>query len=276
METIVKPINLTVDKPALLQLWSAAFPEDGTFADLFFDKAFPPAAGWGCYVNDKPVSMAFLLPAELHIGENTLQAQYVYGVATLPAYRGRGCASVLMQALAEHAEADVLYLYPATEGAKRLYQKLGYRDVFRRKTVDFLSISPDFSLKTPRFSPFSAEKYAKLREKHCKNTAYFYADFPQNLLNLLLKNAALLEFDGGFALVQQDEKYAVLSEVVASDNDVPGLLSFVQDTWPDKLAQARLPGGDEGAGMLLPLTEKGHLLTDPFQSIAFSGPLFDL
>ena len=272
----VKPINLTEDKPALSALWRTAFPEDGAFGDLFLTEALPPAAGWGCYVDERPVSMAFLLPADLHIEDSTLKAQYVYGVATLPQYRGRGYASTLMNALIQHTDADILYLYPATDEAKRLYKKLGYRDVLRRKTVDFCSISSDFPLKNLRFYPFFAEKYVDLRQKYRQNTAFCYADFPEKLLNILLANAILLEFDGGFALMHEDENNCILSEAVTIETLLPALLSALHDLRPDKRIQARLPGGTEGAGMLLPLTEKGRSLTDSFQSIAFGGPLFDL
>ncbi len=276
MKMNVKPINLTEDKPVLLQLWSTAFPEDQAFAELFLQEAMPPVTGWVCRVEDQPVSMAYLLPATLQIGGETCKAQYVYAVATLPEYRGLGCASTLLRTVAEQTDADILYLYPATPKAGKLYQRLGYRDILRRKTVGFQAISPGKPLKTLSFYPFSAEKYAELREKYQPYTAFCRADFPEKLLNVLLNNATLLEWEDGFVLMQEDENTCVLSEVVTSEDNVPLLLSSVQQVRPDKPVLARLPGGEEGAGMLLPLTDKARALTDTLNAIPFGGPLFDL
>ncbi len=276
MNMLVKQINLTEHRAGLLALWKTVFPEDADFAAAFLDKALPPVTGWTCLVDDQPVSAAYFLPAHLHIGDVTCTAQYVYAVATLPEYRGLGCASSLLCAAAQQYDDDLFYLYPATSSAAGLYEKLGYRDIFRRTTVTADGGPTAPSLRDVSVFPFSAEKYTALREKYRPSAAHCRADLSGKLLDLLLSRATLLEFAGGFALMQETDDTCVLSEVVAPPNTLPALLGYVASMHPDKPVTARLPGGTEKAGMVLPLTEKAKQLISPIQTIPFSGPLFDL
>jgi ribosomal protein S18 acetylase RimI-like enzyme len=57
---------------------------------------------------------------------------YVGGIATLPAYRGRGCASALSSLLVDRAfaaGARLIQLHPDDDRAASLYAKLGFAEV---------------------------------------------------------------------------------------------------------------------------------------------------
>lgn len=276
MDITVKPINLTDQHAALLQIWEDAFPDDAAFARLFLRQAMPPAEGWTCLLDGCPVSMAFLLPSFLHIRGTCCAARYVYAVSTLTDYRGHGCASALLRTAAQESRADLFYLYPATSEAERLYRKLGYRDFFRRRTADAGKLPLGPLLSELSQYPFSTERYLAYREKFYNNTEICWANLPESLLQMLLSQAKLLIFPNGFALMQETENACILSEVAAPETALPALLRTVQAHYPDKPVTARLPGGDEGAGMLLPLTDRGKRLTNGIQTLPFSGPLFDL
>jgi ribosomal protein S18 acetylase RimI-like enzyme len=65
---------------------------------------------------------------------------YVCGVALFPAFRGRGLGTRLMRLAEEQARARrlgklSLIVFEANAGAKRLYERLGYREVARAAIV---------------------------------------------------------------------------------------------------------------------------------------------
>lgn len=114
------------DRPSIVALWKAAFPEDSED----FSEAFLSLNGTKhCYVateDERLISMVFGLPVT-HEGK---QLQYIYAAATLPAYRGRGVFGELLRfALARAKEAGCIgsFLHPATPSLIDYYARFGYR-----------------------------------------------------------------------------------------------------------------------------------------------------
>ncbi len=95
-----------------------------------------PDAGEGADPDEVPELLRPLLELEL-LAPGTF---YVNGLATLPRYRGRGLASMLLEAareLAAEAGCDELSIqvFEQNEGALGLYERHGYRVVARRRAV---------------------------------------------------------------------------------------------------------------------------------------------
>ena len=60
---------------------------------LFLDRLLPCGYCLSGSVGGRPVTMAFLLPAELETGTAVLPLQYIFAAATLPACRGGACSA---------------------------------------------------------------------------------------------------------------------------------------------------------------------------------------
>jgi predicted acetyltransferase len=80
--------------------------------------------------------MLFLLPGALSYKKTALPAEYVYAVATLPEFRGRGYAATLTREAALLAAGEgksALCLRPGDEGLYAYYAKQGFVKAFARR-----------------------------------------------------------------------------------------------------------------------------------------------
>lgn len=122
------------DLSAIKGLWSRCFPEDREVSILSFLACvnLESECLLGC-VNQQPVCMLFLLPAQWAGNESSCLLRYVYAVATHPQHRRNGYSSKLLEAAGVIAKRDgvsALYLLPATPDLYRYYARLGYRSLF--------------------------------------------------------------------------------------------------------------------------------------------------
>jgi aminoglycoside 2'-N-acetyltransferase I len=110
---------------SLRALFDAAWPNpDDPFTAEDFDHTF---GGMHFLVEEEGgvASHASVIERELHTGGHRLATGYVEGVATLPAYRGRGFASAIMQEVGKHI--DRTYRLGALgTGLLAFYGRLGW------------------------------------------------------------------------------------------------------------------------------------------------------
>ena len=107
-------------------LYDLAFPgEPEAFTKALFDRYFPDHARVICE-GGKPVSMLFSIPSPIQLESETLDARYLYAVATHPDHRGKGLAKRLLAA--EAAEHPV-FLRPMSPSLFDFYAKAGYTPI---------------------------------------------------------------------------------------------------------------------------------------------------
>ncbi len=115
----------------LTELWRSAFPSDPVnFIDGFFAHLPQDAVTMVGEIDEKAVTMLFLLPAVARFQEKSYPVRYLYAGCTHPLYRGRGYYRELMLAAAQAVAAMgeyAIYLHPADEKLTAAYQRLGYR-----------------------------------------------------------------------------------------------------------------------------------------------------
>ncbi len=105
------------------QIYREAFGDEREFEDKLFSvckkhlKTFKK--------DGKTVSMLFLLPCNIHIGKNTVKADYLFAAATDSKYRNKGYASALIKVAL--SEGTPIFLRPATEELCSFYEKLGFK-----------------------------------------------------------------------------------------------------------------------------------------------------
>jgi GNAT superfamily N-acetyltransferase len=134
------------DIPALKAMWTQAFGDPEELMDGFFSLLDGAGFGLVCRDGGRAVSMAYVLEG-LSCGDR--RCAYIYAVATLEEYRGRGLGAELMSACREKAMlrgsevictcpaepslydwyAKVLDMAPVAYADERLYDKLSSTDL---------------------------------------------------------------------------------------------------------------------------------------------------
>lgn len=151
------------DIPALRVLWQTAFGDSEDYMDFYFSRRFLPERTAVWREDGLPVAMATVM--DVTIGDE--RGGYLYAVATLPPFRGRG----LMRRLIGFIEQDVRQrggtfccLVPAEASLYDLYARLGYTADFVRyeKWMTAGEITADRVLTPCEFSRFAEKRSAFL------------------------------------------------------------------------------------------------------------------
>lgn len=123
------------DMGALRKIWNASFPGDEAFADWFLGNVYAPERALVWEGEGRVGAMLHLLPVTIASGGRALPAAYVYAVATLETYRGRGIAAALLEEAASLECArgtKLLVLVPQSESLFGYYRRLGFQDALFR------------------------------------------------------------------------------------------------------------------------------------------------
>ena len=129
------------DFSALCTLWAEAFGDSPDYIESFYRTHFSPEFTAVCEMNGQVCAMANLLPCSLFSDGKKLPARYIYAVATLKSFRGRGIASDLMRFVCNFLEESNLcgFLSPAEKSLYEFYRPLGFTEAFAAKR---LQLSP--------------------------------------------------------------------------------------------------------------------------------------
>lgn len=190
----------------LKNIWLACFEEDTRAVDLFFENAMQFAEVYCAKSDEKIVSALYLIGAHL----NGKKAHYIFGVATLPEFRGRGIMGNLMEyALNDAKQNGDVYslLFPANEKLYNFYAKFGYK--------------ANCTAKSRAFTRNELEKFE-------------LADSEYNSNNILLQNNNFIKFasryyeiygirtlcdENCFALIEENDNQAEIFYSVYDDFD---------------------------------------------------------
>lgn len=120
-------IRLHDDERACKALWQEAFGDDEAFVDAFLVNHYRRSDMLAVEAEGQLAAMLHLVPFESELGRTT----YIYGVATSPAFRGRGYASQLMEEALRRIEergddAALLIPSPGREHLRRFYARFGF------------------------------------------------------------------------------------------------------------------------------------------------------
>lgn len=116
------------DSASLKTLWVTAFGEP-EYGDFFLTRGVLASSGLVVEEDDAIAAMLWLLPVAVQQEFGMRRGNYVYAVATDPAYRGRGYMGRLLQAAEEQTlreGGDFLTLVPASPSLFELYARYGF------------------------------------------------------------------------------------------------------------------------------------------------------
>lgn len=115
--------------PSCKAIWSACFGDEDAYIDFYFKHRFTTDNMLVYCIEERPVSMLSLLPAEYIKQGQSIPVYYVYAVATFPQYRGCGYAGRLLKEAMRDKSAPLI-LSPAEESLEHYYAKYGFTTAF--------------------------------------------------------------------------------------------------------------------------------------------------
>ncbi len=171
------------DKDAILNIWSQCFGADMRYQNILTANDYPLKDTYVLEVGKQVVSILTLLPTTWSNGTEERKGIYVYGVATLPQYRGKGYSTQLMNEALEMLKAkgdvDFAVLYPAEEELQDFYGKQGFVhcgtqievEVDEELQEQWLDAVDDFTDAGWELEPIdSGKEYAELRHELLKKS----------------------------------------------------------------------------------------------------------
>lgn len=142
----------------LKDLWREAFGDGDAFIDGFFETAYSPRRCRCIRDGEETAAMLFWLDGACR----GRKMAYLYAVATAKKFRGLGLCRTLMEDTCNLLKAQgcaAAMLYPAGEGLRKMYRKMGFQDCGR---------SLEFSCEaggTTKIRRISGEEYGKRRRE---------------------------------------------------------------------------------------------------------------
>lgn len=124
----ISALHLTDEQRQMRRMWHEIFGDEIAEIDTFLIR-HSEAVPMIYKERDRVVSMLFVVPLQMW----EQRVAYIYAVATLAEYRGRGIASNLLgealRYIEESSAFDCAALIPSSTESKRLYERLGFENV---------------------------------------------------------------------------------------------------------------------------------------------------
>lgn len=125
----------------LREIWSVCFSDTSEGTDFVMKNIYPESRCYGCFSGSLCCAALYLIDALIPGKDGVLyKGHYLFGAGTLPAFRGLGIMSRLIEyslsdSLKEGDKASVLL--PASQGLYSYYGKLGYKPLYGTVMEDY-------------------------------------------------------------------------------------------------------------------------------------------
>ena len=149
------------------KIWETCFGDEAELVDFYLDKRMTEDNMLLICQDGHAVSMASFLDMNIRDGEEWKPAKYVYSVATLPEYRGRGYAGKILKK-AEEIFNMPLVLVPAEKELVGYYRKVGFTEAYpSERLLEKQDVPELFAAELNSYSveEITAAEYKKIREQ---------------------------------------------------------------------------------------------------------------
>ena len=275
------------DRQALEHIWLSSFPDD-TAADVaaFFASGFKAEQAIVHTVDGQPVSMLFLLPVDIRRPDGgVLPAGYIYAVATLPVFRGRGICSALLQtahrmALQEGMHAT--FLRPAQPSLERYYAQRGYRPAFAVQTATVDRIQAETIAAAAVTAPVEPQRMAtpsSRRQNWLLRHGISHPAWSEAAWRYALHSTGgeYWETPAWSVLCEPSESHLLVREVLCTDAQLPDIYRHLCRQYRFSTCTLRRPAVStthEWFGMLHPLTSSAEAFLSN-AAPCYMGPVLD-
>jgi len=195
------------DTLSIIKIWRECFTEDTLFIENFISHCFPYTKTWILTPSDSetPVAVLSLLPSYTKYKNRIFNGGYVYGVATMPDFRGRSYSGALMERAIQYSVEEELHyivVKPATDSLFDLYKKQSFDTIISKsltqidisQQIDINSCShkereyPDCSLVSVGEKIITDYNLYSIREDELSNSHLLW---PKEILTYTIKDALL-------------------------------------------------------------------------------------
>ncbi len=225
------------DIAALKKLWAVSFGDTTEEINMFFDCVYGCCDAFAAELDGELIAALYAIPCELKSGEDTVAARYIYAVATMPEFRGRGIMTRLMDFAHAELESDgveAFWLYPANEGLSGFYAKAGYESVPSMQSAEFEGYKT-----VSKAKPVDAADVEKWRGDLLAHKSAMLWD--KRILDYALKfyDAEWLAMPSGIALASCKGDKVIIHELLSAD--VQDSVSAICAYYGVRLARVTLP-----------------------------------
>jgi len=265
-ETEVIRLSEKSDIPELKKIWKVCFGDSDKAIDSFFQGAYNENTTLILLHRDKVASMLSMLPTELNSPVGKARGFYVYAVATLPEYQGRGYMRMLERECCNFAKENgrqFCLLVPATPTLFSMYGKLGY-SLF--SSISTVKLTPKGHKQT-KIENCDFEIFYNLRTDHLKRFSQsvrfeeFYEKYAYN--EYIKSGGKILFINEGYLCAYKKDKHLVITESSLDRVQVEYILTSLLCYFGCEKATMRVSGKD-GFSMIKWLDS--DLLFSKFQS----------
>lgn len=165
------------DSEKIRDIWRVCFHDDDSIIDYFLQNRMTENNLLTIYRDGRPVSMAAFLPVQYRTADGYIPARYIYAVATLPEYRGRGLAAELIN-FAASQWPEPMILSPAGPSLYDFYAGLGFHTAFHgsERLISSAAENVCRQYEDPEgnisFTAAAPEEYAAMRDSFFEAPGY--------------------------------------------------------------------------------------------------------
>lgn len=237
------------------KIWETCFGDEKEYIRFYMEHRMTEENMLVIHEDGKAVSMASFLPVRYLCEGEYVDARYVYAVATLPEYRGRGLAKRILMFAHEHY-GQPLILAPAEESLMHYYETLGFRKAFpdtrawMKDTLAALEWTENVDV-TDMIKPLTTQEYVQIRDEKCAKEGYVRWD--ENAVRYAME---LCEHYGGGAgavesaegerdilMYEKDDDTLVILETSLGTRALQELLPhLLKETGTSRASYGQMPG----------------------------------
>lgn len=236
------------DIPQLKKIWKVCFGDSDEAIDSFFKGAYNENTTLILLHKDTVVSMLSMLPVELNSPVGKTYGYYVYAVATLPEYQGRGYMKLLENECTKFATENgrqFCLLVPATDNLFYMYGKLGYKTF---SSVSMVNLTPKQPFSEVKIEKCEFDTFYKLRSEFLSGFSQavrFELHYEKYAFNEYQKSGGEILFvDVGYICAYKKDKLLTITESSHSKDKLENILSSLLIFTGTESSKMRTQGKD--------------------------------
>ncbi|WP_099204095.1 GNAT family N-acetyltransferase [Scatolibacter rhodanostii] len=221
------------DIPALKKMWKVCFEDMDEAIDAFFNGIHGQDSTLILLNQGEAAAMLTMIPARLHSPFGSYSGYYIYAVATLPAYRGKGYMRSLEQEcsrITKERHKQFCLLVPATQPLFAMYAKLGYT-CFSSASTTKLIVDDRTVMEEPAMKDCPFSEFYRMRTKYLSGfyqSVRFDKAYEQYAYTEYLRSGGLiLQALGGYLCCYSSDSILQITESSLSKNQLESLLPLL-------------------------------------------------